>query len=161
MKGVLNLDLIGGTVIYIIGIIFVIQFLLFVISSYETDVEQNIMNNKARTLSQVLFTTQGVPKNWHGDLSNVNQLGLCSNFTNVCLVSNEKLNALSNIPYNTAKSILNIKDFDFRISIRNSTNAILYEYNASAVGRLSVGSQTKSLISNNSLTEVWSTVEVW
>lgn len=162
MKGVFNLDLIMASTIYLIGIILFVQVISHTITTYEAEAEEAIRSGTAEDVSRVFFGSEGRPRDWEKNVGDVEQVGLCVNFTNICLISEKKLNALSSLDNETVKDLINLEGYEFRILIKNTTNELVYEYKSGDVGEFIGISQKKCLMDREGdLVQVLSTVQVW
>jgi hypothetical protein len=156
MKAISSIDLMIASVMFLIGITFFVQIVMHVMTSYEKDVDQGVRASIAESILNILFKSEGVPRDWHA--SDVIQLGLCENYTNICRVSQEKLTELSTMNYGTVHELLRIKDYDFRISLKNMSNNFIFDYNATTVGRTMIALEDVSLLDDK---QVRAIVQVW
>lgn len=160
-KGALNIDLVISASIFIIGVVFFVQIVSYVITSYTIETGQWTKSNLANSVSKVLFGSEGVPNNWDDSPATAKQLGLCVNFTKICLVSSEKLAALGSLSAYAAKSLLNLGDNDFRVSIKDTNNNLLFEYKSADIGQELGIHQYRCLMFDGSLKKIITTVQVW
>ena len=160
-KGDTNIDLIMSISIFIIGVMFFLQIISYVTTSYGLEAEQSIRDNLAGSVSAVLFGSEGVPSDWDYDPAAAKQLGLCANFTKICLVSQGKLGALAELSPSQATGLLNLGDRDFRVLVKDADNNVLFEYKSADMGQELGIYQRRCLMFNGSLEAVIATVQVW
>ena len=159
MKGISSLELVLASSIYIVGIFFFIQIISSDVVSYEREIDREVGRSVADAISDVLFESRGVPENWYENPEETKQLGLCKKFTGVCIISEEKLDSLSLLDTEKAKELLNLKNYSFRVLIKDMDNNPIFDYNSSEISEWVKMSEKKCL--NESLSRVRAIVEVW
>lgn len=160
-KAVFKVDLVISVSVFIIGVVLLIQVISYTVSSYALEVESEVKDSAARSLSGVLFGSEGVPTDWHLDPETSEQLGLCVNYTKICLITTDKLDGLKSLNASMSKSLFNIEGYEFRIIIKDDSNQKLYEYNTSPPdGQVGIH-QYRCLLLNGSLSQVLTTTQVW
>jgi len=158
-KGTFNIDLIISSTLFIVGLLMFIQLISYTITTYEAEVEDSVKSNIAQDALKILFSSEGKPKNWNEDLDNVEQLGLCTN--SICLLTQDKIDALSAMDTNKVKSLLNLNGYDIRILIKKLDGAVVLDYKTGDEGGFMGISQKKCLMVDGDLTQIYSTVQVW
>jgi hypothetical protein len=127
--------------------------------SFSKEVEQKTKKNIAEDISRILFESRGIPENWHKNIDNIRQLGLCKNVTSICIISNEKLNSFASLDPEEAKNLLNLKGYNFRVLIKDTNNNTIFDYNSSTISGLAGIFQKEAL--NESLAKLNTFVQVW
>lgn len=157
MKGISSSELVIAASIYIIVIIFFVQMISQNLVSFSKDVEKTTKKNIAESIAKVLFESKGLPGDWNE--SNVKQLGLCKSVLGICIISNEKINSFTSLSPEEVKNLLNLKDYNFRVMIKDSNDNIIFDYNSSSTFGLAEKIQKDVL--NESLAQLKAFVEVW
>lgn len=159
MKGIASTELIIAASVYIVGMFFFIQIISNDINSFSKDVDQKSRENIAKDVSQILFESKGIPDNWYVNITNITQLGLCKNITDICIISNQKLTSFTSLSPSTARTLLNLKNYNFSVLIKDLNNNTIFNYNSSVISSFAGVSQEDCL--NESLSQVKTTVQVW
>ncbi|MBI2597936.1 MAG: hypothetical protein HYW50_01940 [Candidatus Diapherotrites archaeon] len=82
---------------------------------------QNEMNLKASIAAEILVKSNGNPQNWEEiDISEAQFIGIASRENSV---EEEKLNEFTNLDYGTAKTLLNIQEYDFFFELEGDGSA--------------------------------------
>jgi hypothetical protein len=159
MKGITSLELVIASSIYIVGVFFLLQIISSGLASYEKESERETGRNIAEDVSKVLFESEGIPENWDEDPAGAKQLGLCKESTGICIISEDKLNSLDSLDPDRAKELLNLRNYDFRVLIRDVDNNLVFDYNSSEIQKFA-GIFHKECL-NETLDRIKSVVEVW
>ncbi|MCX6814919.1 MAG: hypothetical protein NTY20_04710 [Candidatus Aenigmarchaeota archaeon] len=117
-----SMDFAASVVIFVTALILIIFALNYTIYQNQQQINFNMMENTAMTVSDSLVRQPGIPRDWNS--TNVTTIGLASQEN---VLNETKLSEFLNMNDNTIKSLLGIANYEFYFEVRypNGTLASL------------------------------------
>ncbi len=116
-------DLFVALSVFLVLLISVVSFMIL----YEKRVNSNMayedMRMKAMQIANFLVKSPGIPQDWENNASSVMAIGLASA---PLILSEEKVVNFTTLDYERAKTIFNVRHYEFNFVLMDSNNSILF-----------------------------------
>lgn len=144
----ISLDFIFSSLIVIALIVLFSVYYNFYSQRLDNRLVYQKMEFIGTNIAESLISSGGVPENWEKDIENTKRIGLT---TYPRTLSTEKLNAFTEMDYNTVKDLLKISDMDFMFRVYYPGGVTIAEQGVAIIARNVVTVQREVTLNNEAL----------